>query len=99
MDRFGLNFDPVPEIVLRLGWVYSPGTEYLQICLSKLNIYGEGGFFKPHRDTPRGDDHIGSVVVCLPGQFTGGQLVVKQGTRSVSFDWSKTCGDGQLGRP
>jgi hypothetical protein len=35
----------------------------------KFNIYGEGGFFKKHRDTPYSSSHFGSLVVCLPNAF------------------------------
>ena len=40
--------------------------------LYKLNVYsGPSDKFKPHVDTPRGNDQIGSLVVCLPSAFEG----------------------------
>jgi hypothetical protein len=57
----------------------------------KLNIYGPGGFFKPHYDTPRSSDMFGSLVVCLPSPHSGGGLVLRhKSNRHVShcFDWS-----------
>jgi hypothetical protein len=33
----------------------------------KLNVYGKGGFFKPHVDTPVHPSlMVGTLVVCLP---------------------------------
>lgn len=48
----------------------------LKAVINKLNMYGPGGFFSEHRDTPK-PDVIGSLVVTLPYAFTGGQLVVR----------------------
>ena len=40
--------------------------------LYKLNAYrAPSGHFRPHVDTPRGEDQIGSLVVCLPTAFEG----------------------------
>jgi hypothetical protein len=42
----------------------------------KINIYGEGGFFKRHVDTPREvEKMIGTLVVCLPSKHEGGRLL------------------------
>ncbi|KAM5355088.1 hypothetical protein ACJ41O_001734 [Fusarium nematophilum] len=57
--------------------------------LYKLNIYsGPSGKFKAHVDTPRSDLQMGSLVVCLPVEHKGGQLVVRHGGRQVVFDWA-----------
>lgn len=52
-----------------------------------------GGKFKPHVDTPRNKDQIGSLVVSLPSAHQGGQLSVNNagagaGGLNVVFDWS-----------
>ena len=31
-----------------------------------LNVYQVGGKFAKHKDTPRGDDMLGTLVICLP---------------------------------
>jgi hypothetical protein len=62
----------------------------------KLNIYGPGGFFKPHFDTPRSSDMFGSLVVCLPSPHSCGTLALRHSSSSSSqstttdhkFDWS-----------
>ena len=59
--------------------------------LYKLNIYsGPGGHFKAHVDTPRSSQMFGSLVVCLPTQFSGGALVTRHQGREVRFDWSSS---------
>ena len=44
--------------------------------LLKLNIYQEGDFFVPHKDTPLSEDSIGSLVIALPVAHRGGHLKV-----------------------
>lgn len=46
------------------------------------------GFFKPHVDTPRSEFQFGSLVVCLPCEHEGGQLIVRHQDRTTTFDWS-----------
>ena len=59
----------------------------------KLNIYARGGFFKVHVDTPRLEKMFGSLVVCLPTQFTGGELIVRHDKQEIKYDWSSTASD------
>ena len=48
----------------------------------KLLIYSEGQFFAPHQDSERDDDMIGTLVIDLPSEYSGGALVVEhQGER------------------
>lgn len=49
--------------------------------------------FKPHVDTPRSDLQIGSLVVGLPCEHEGGQLVVRHQGHSTTFDWSGPIAD------
>lgn len=70
----------------------NPRTEGINVMraeLYKLNIYsGPSGHFKAHVDTPRSNEQIGSLVVCLPSAHQGGQLEVRHQGRSMKFDWS-----------
>ncbi|KAB8251585.1 hypothetical protein BDV35DRAFT_388152 [Aspergillus flavus] len=51
--------------------------------LYKMNIYsGPSGLFRSHVDTPRSQNQIGSLVVCLPVRFKGGSLL--EGTKVES---------------
>ena len=65
----------------------------LQAELYKLNVYPPGGFFKPHVDTPQSGQMFGSLVVCLPTQFSGGELVVRHQNEEIKYDWSSTSSD------
>ena len=58
--------------------------------LSNSQIYkGPHDKFKPHVDTPRAENHFGSLVVCLPSAHRGGELAVRHDGRETKFDWSK----------
>ena len=62
--------------------------------LCKLNLYtGPGGQFKSHVDTPCSGGMFGSLVICLPTQFSGGALVTRYGGQEVVFDWSSLSDD------
>ncbi|HEY5853507.1 MAG TPA: 2OG-Fe(II) oxygenase, partial [Aldersonia sp.] len=47
-------------------------------------VYTRGQFFGPHQDSEKDDQMVASLVVTLPGTFTGGSLVVThRGERTV----------------
>ncbi|KAI0697070.1 hypothetical protein C8T65DRAFT_529747, partial [Cerioporus squamosus] len=54
--------------------------------LYKLNVYDEGAFFKPHRDTPHDEDMFGSLVVVMPTPHKGGELVLRHKKKEWTFD-------------
>ena len=47
---------------------------------------GKGSFFKSHKDTPRGVDMIGSLVVIFPTAYKGGALVLRHDGQEYSID-------------
>jgi hypothetical protein len=55
--------------------------------LYSVNVYTRGGHFAPHKDTPRGNDMLGSLVVCLPSQFSHGHLVLSHRGIVQKYDW------------
>jgi hypothetical protein len=57
--------------------------------LYKLSSYSTGGFFGGRRDTPKSEDHIGTLVVCLPSKFTGGNLIYKHKNEEATLDWAE----------
>ncbi len=57
----------------------------LTASIDKLLVYGPGQFFKPHRDTERSDDMIGTLVVVLPSAHKGGTLRVSHRGQSASI--------------
>ncbi|PIL33287.1 hypothetical protein GSI_04737 [Ganoderma sinense ZZ0214-1] len=61
-------------------------TRGMRAELYKLNVYGEGAFFKPHKDTPRGQSMFGSLVVVFPTPHSGGALVLRHNDDQFTFD-------------
>ncbi|KAF8630097.1 hypothetical protein AX17_005495 [Amanita inopinata Kibby_2008] len=57
--------------------------------LYNLNIYGEGSFFKAHRDTPRGRNMFGSLVITYPTLYQGGALIIRQDDKEWTVDSSR----------
>jgi hypothetical protein len=70
---------------------------YIQLRPYKLVIYQEGGHFDQHRDTVRGEGHIGTVVVILNSEYTGGELEITHGGRTEvvtgPYNWAAMYGD------
>jgi hypothetical protein len=56
--------------------------------LYALNVYTSGGHFAPHKDTPRGQDMFGTLVVCLPSQFYSGAFVLSHRGVVQRLDWA-----------
>lgn len=70
----------------------NPRTEGINVIraeLHRLNVYSSpSGHFKAHVDTPRSNEQVGTLVVCLPSAYQGGQLEVRHQGQSTKFDWS-----------
>src|SRR5258708_2849668 len=86
-----LHFDPaaagILEQIRRELAPQAPGA--LTAELYNLNIYASGGHFVPHKDTPRGSDMLGTLVVCLPSQFSNGAFAVKHHGIFQTYDWGQ----------
>ncbi len=84
------NFDPEQSGVLGeiLKTLAPRDPNPLTAELYNLNIYMENGHFKAHKDTPRGDDMLGTLVVCLPSHFSNGNLVLNHRGAHRVFDWA-----------
>ena len=61
-------------------------SERLEARPYKLLIYETGGFFTPHRDTEKQAGMVGTLVVSLPTEGTGGELVVRHSDRESVID-------------
>ncbi|KAJ5114130.1 hypothetical protein N7456_002664 [Penicillium angulare] len=104
-NRFACNFHPCEHGILEnIEQILLPGlnnTEQntlpfrkLSVELYKLNIYsGPNGVFRKHVDTPRCESQIGSLVICLPCQFEGGDLAVRHDGKEVVFNWEERSSD------
>lgn len=86
-----LNFDPAATSILeQIRHELVPQiSEPLSAELYSLNIYKEGGHFVQHKDTPRGNNMLGTLVVCLPSQFLKGELVIKHLGVFQTFNWGE----------
>lgn len=75
------------EAAIRLG-VVGP----VRAHLYKLLVYGPGDFFVPHRDTEKEPGMFGTLVVTLPGDFSGGELLVRHRERQQAIDLAGPSG-------
>jgi hypothetical protein len=85
------NFDPdaagILEKIQRELVPHDPNR--ISAELYTVNVYTSGGHFAPHKDTPRGDDMFGTLVVCLPSQFFRGRLVLNHRGVVQKYDWGR----------
>ena len=86
-----LHFDPAAAGILeQIRRELVPHvSDALTAELYNLNVYARGGHFVPHKDTPRGSDMLGTLVVCLPSQFSNGAFVVKHHGVFQTYDWGQ----------
>jgi predicted 2-oxoglutarate/Fe(II)-dependent dioxygenase YbiX len=54
--------------------------------LYKLLVYDAGSFFVEHRDTEKAPGMFATLVIVLPSEYSGGQLMVRHRGREVSLD-------------
>ncbi|KAL7775698.1 hypothetical protein CFE70_009542 [Pyrenophora teres f. teres 0-1] len=99
--QFSTDFCPyevgIVDVVAQALLPKWPGDfQGIRAQLYKLNVYqAPSGLFKPHVDTPRSDLQFGSLVVCLPCEHQGGQLVVRHQGLCITFDWAGPAKDIQ----
>lgn len=67
---------PVLDI-LRAELDLAPDCE-LSAELHSMLVYEPGQFFQRHQDSEKAEGMIGTLVVTLPSEFTGGELVIEQ---------------------
>lgn len=90
---FELNFNPLEPSYGIISTIEAVFGIRARTELYKINSYCSGGLFRPHKDTPRGEDHIGTLVIALPSPFEGGHLILRHGSFENVIDWS-TLGRG-----
>lgn len=91
-SRMIADFPGRRSIEKRIEDALTPGRN-VRLDRYKLNVYSEGGFFKPHVDSPSGDDMVGTLVICLPSPHKGGELCVNHDGLQHVFDFSQHSGD------
>lgn len=70
------------RIAERLG--LGPGAE-LRASLHNMLVYAPGQFFTTHQDSEKSDDMIATLVVTLPSDFSGGEIVIQHHEEKVTF--------------
>ena len=85
------HFDPESSGILESIRLQMLPNESGQITaeLYAVNVYESGGHFAPHKDTPRGQDMFGTLVVCLPSQFSRGEFVLTHCGMVQRYDWGE----------
>ncbi|KAK0476794.1 hypothetical protein IW261DRAFT_1490110 [Armillaria novae-zelandiae] len=92
--QFSCNFDPrstkiFDQIQADLIEGQDESQRVLRPELYKLNTCGEGDFFKAHKDTPRAENMMGSLVIIFPTVHKGGSLVLRQDGHEWTFGAEK----------
>ncbi|WP_295888192.1 2OG-Fe(II) oxygenase [uncultured Thiohalocapsa sp.] len=52
----------------------------------KLLVYDAGGFFVSHRDSEKAPGMFATLVVTLPSEYTGGELIIRHKGHEVALD-------------
>ncbi|KAJ7775722.1 hypothetical protein DFH07DRAFT_732164 [Mycena maculata] len=90
--RIGFNLEKsgiIDAVYSQLLDGFSDPDKGINAELYKLNIYDKGSFFKAHKDTPRGQNMFGSLVIVFPTVHAGGALLVRHDNKEEAFDSSK----------
>lgn len=57
----------------------------LRARLDKLLVYEPGQFFRPHQDSERDDDMVGTLAVVLPSRYRGGSEIIELQGEKVRY--------------
>ncbi|KAI4284767.1 MAG: hypothetical protein L6R38_001167 [Xanthoria sp. 2 TBL-2021] len=90
-DQFGLLDPTWPTIVARLLNTISKelGCDRdvpVRANLYKLLLYEEGTHFRPHKDTEKEPAMFATLVICLPSEYEGGDVVTTHRGKTRVFD-------------
>ena len=66
-------------------------TEAVSAELYKLLVYDEGSFFLEHRDTEKCPGMFATLVLVLPSEYSGGELIVQHRGREVCLDLNRAA--------
>jgi hypothetical protein len=78
------GFDPT-SVLEEIEKALSPRW-HLEAKLTDVLVYGEGGHFASHRDTPMEPEMLGTLVVALPIAYEGGALALDDGAGRTKVD-------------
>ncbi|KAH8088919.1 hypothetical protein BXZ70DRAFT_1011431 [Cristinia sonorae] len=89
---FDIHVSGLPELIAN-KLLDGQGNMRVRAERYKLNVYGKDAFFKAHKDTPRSEDMFGSLVLIFPTEHAGGSLVLRDASRTWTFDSAKALQD------
>ena len=78
--------ETLQSILARVSEGLGYPADRLEARLYKLLVYERGGFFAPHRDSEKTDGMVGTLVVSLPAEGSGGELVVRHKAAEAVID-------------
>ncbi len=88
-----VGFDPATSGVLDHIREEMCSGDQVEAELYAVQVYPAGGHFQAHKDTPRGVNMLGTLVVCLPTRFSGGVLEIDRGPNVQLLDWGTAIAD------
>ncbi|THH32207.1 hypothetical protein EUX98_g1994 [Antrodiella citrinella] len=91
--NFTSSFDLQASGLLTLLKLDGQGDSIVRAERYKVNVYGKDAFFKAHKDTPRGEDMFGSLVLVFHTQHTGGALLLRDKHKKWTVDSAKAIQD------
>jgi hypothetical protein len=88
IKQWRAKFEPIlDEFKEKLGL---PKKSTLKAELHNMLIYESGCFFKPHQDSEKKDGMVASLVVVLPSEHTGGELIIEHNGKKETFKSKQT---------
>ena len=69
----------------------------VQAELYKLLVYDAGSFFISHRDTEKIPGMFATLVIVLPSEYQGGELVIKHQQQAVTLDLHRDDDAAEIG--
>jgi hypothetical protein len=78
------------EILKDINAKLCPGCSSIRAEFYKMLVYEKGSHFKAHKDTIRGNQHFGSLVIFLPSFYSGGEFKVRHLGEEQEYQYSLT---------
>jgi len=81
--QWAAKFEPLlDKIKIDLGL---PSQSKLTAQLHNMLVYEPGCFFKPHQDSEKAEGMVATLVVVLPSEHQGGELIIEHGGVKKTF--------------
>ncbi len=76
------------DSVQQIGYQLGLSDSTIEFEPYKLLVYEKGGFFKAHRDTEKMPNMFATLVINLPSEHTGGELIVSHAGQSEHYSFA-----------